>query len=200
MPVRSAIADRWRVHTRGRRRLLLDDRAVAQFETVTDTTEPTKIEQMDRLIHYLGWSAVQAIISDDRSADLWRLQEIDENLVRADLSPAERAAHHAERKRLYEREHPETRNGATGRGRPKQVLQNAKPIEHQAACTPGNAPERAISYRNCGTLAVRSSEIAGHRRANKAGAGENPRVKDVPIELHVAALFCTDLHRTGWRG
>jgi N6-adenosine-specific RNA methylase IME4 len=31
--------------------------------------------------------------------------------VRADLSPAERAAHQAERKRLYEREHPETKHG-----------------------------------------------------------------------------------------
>jgi len=39
-----------------------------------------------------------------------RLMEIDENLVRADLSPAERAAHHEERKRAWEREHPETRN------------------------------------------------------------------------------------------
>lgn len=38
-----------------------------------------------------------------------RLMEIDENLVRADLSPAERAAHHEERKRAWEREHPETR-------------------------------------------------------------------------------------------
>jgi hypothetical protein len=50
--------------------------------------------------------------------------EIDENLVRADLSPAERAAHQAERKRLYEIEieYPETghvteRGGPPGRGR-----------------------------------------------------------------------------------
>ena len=37
--------------------------------------------------------------------------EIDENLIRAELSPAERAAHVAARKAVYERLHPETKHG-----------------------------------------------------------------------------------------
>jgi ParB/RepB/Spo0J family partition protein len=45
----------------------------------------------------LGWTRIKAILVDDRSADLMLMMEIDENLVRADLSPAERAAHQAER-------------------------------------------------------------------------------------------------------
>jgi hypothetical protein len=44
------------------------------------------------------------------------------NLMRADLSPAERAAHQAERKKIYETEYPETRHGAIGRGRSKRLL------------------------------------------------------------------------------
>jgi N6-adenosine-specific RNA methylase IME4/ParB-like chromosome segregation protein Spo0J len=64
----------------------------------------------------LGWSTIAGIITEDRSADLLRLREIDENLARAELSPAERAAHHAARRAIYEREHPETRHGAMGGG------------------------------------------------------------------------------------
>jgi hypothetical protein len=42
-----------------------------------------------------------------------QLAEIDENLVRADLSPAENALHIAKRKEIYERIHPETKQGST---------------------------------------------------------------------------------------
>jgi hypothetical protein len=49
-------------------------------------------------------------------------------LARADLSPAERALHVARRKELYEAEHPETKNGAAGRGR-KKVRQVGEPNE-----------------------------------------------------------------------
>ncbi len=45
----------------------------------------------------------------DRAA----LIEIDENLIREDLSPAARALHIARRKDIYERLHPETKHGAT---------------------------------------------------------------------------------------
>jgi len=51
--------------------------------------------------------------------DTVRLIEIDENLVRNELTPAERALHLAERKRIYESKHPETKAGATGKGRSK---------------------------------------------------------------------------------
>jgi ParB/RepB/Spo0J family partition protein len=59
----------------------------------------------------LGFKEVEcrvSVMSDDQA----RLAEIDENLIRADLSPAETAAHHAERKRIYEKMHPETAKGA----------------------------------------------------------------------------------------
>jgi ParB-like chromosome segregation protein Spo0J len=68
----------------------------------------------------LGWTRIRAVTVEDWSADLMDIMEIDENLVRADLSPAERPAHQAERKRFYEREFPQTRHGAVGVSRPRQ--------------------------------------------------------------------------------
>jgi ParB family transcriptional regulator, chromosome partitioning protein len=50
---------------------------------------------------------------DDLHAEL---VELDENLARNDLSPAERSAAVARRKAIYETLHPETKHGAIGRG------------------------------------------------------------------------------------
>ena len=75
-----------------------------------------------------GSKRCAAVILDGADSDRAQLVEIDENLVRADLTPAERAAHQAKRKEIYERLHPETKagaaqakgmNAAQGRGRQK---------------------------------------------------------------------------------
>jgi N6-adenosine-specific RNA methylase IME4 len=79
-------------------------------------------------VKQLGQAGIKAIIVDGLDADSVRLVEIDENLVRADLTPAERAIHFAERKRLYEKAHPETVSvrvrGGPGRGK-KNESRNA---------------------------------------------------------------------------
>ena len=77
-------------------------------------------------VRKLGHETVAAVILDGADSDRAQLVEIDENLIRADLTPAERAAHQAKRKEIYERLHPETKagaaqakgmNAAQGRGR-----------------------------------------------------------------------------------
>jgi N6-adenosine-specific RNA methylase IME4 len=55
----------------------------------------------------LGDDTIAAIVCDGLDADAALLAEIDENLTRADLSPAERALHLAERKRLYGKLYPD---------------------------------------------------------------------------------------------
>lgn len=62
----------------------------------------------------LGWDGIEAEILD-LSADEAREREINENLYRADLTELERAVFLAEKKRIYEKKHPETRHGGNRR-------------------------------------------------------------------------------------
>jgi uncharacterized ParB-like nuclease family protein len=71
-------------------------------------------------VRKLGHEAIECRVLDGMDADQALLAEIDENLVRADLTPSERAAHHAKRKQLYLKLHPETEKGKAG-GRPRKT-------------------------------------------------------------------------------
>jgi ParB/RepB/Spo0J family partition protein len=70
----------------------------------------------------LGWEKIDAIVRKGIDAVEAELLEIDENLIRADLTPAEQAAHQARRKELYEQKYPEAKKGAAGRGRKKSQI------------------------------------------------------------------------------
>ena len=70
-------------------------------------------------VRQCGHERIHAVVRDGLDADQALLAEIDENLVRAELSPAEWALHVGRRKELFEKLHPETKHGATGRGRSK---------------------------------------------------------------------------------
>jgi ParB family chromosome partitioning protein len=59
----------------------------------------------------LGWTNIRASVERPKNKLLRDLCEIDENLIRAELSELERAEHLAARKDVYERLHPETRRG-----------------------------------------------------------------------------------------
>ncbi|SER58111.1 MT-A70 family methyltransferase [Rhizobium sp. NFR03] len=66
-------------------------------------------------VRQLGREWIAAVVreEDEFDAELW---EIDENLCRAELTPADRALFVFRRKELYLMKHPETAQGATGRG------------------------------------------------------------------------------------
>ena len=66
-----------------------------------------RLEAKRKLKH----ETIECRVLDGLSADQARVAEIDENLIRADLTPSERAVHHAERKALYLKLHPETKHG-----------------------------------------------------------------------------------------
>lgn len=63
----------------------------------------------------LGWPRIDALISDASELQA-KLQEIDENLIRRELSALDRAVFLAERKAIYEALHPEARQGGARRG------------------------------------------------------------------------------------
>jgi ParB-like chromosome segregation protein Spo0J len=65
----------------------------------------------------LKWPKIRATILEGVKADAAELMEIDENLIRADLTAAERAMHVARRKELYEAAHPETKHGGDRRSK-----------------------------------------------------------------------------------
>jgi ParB/RepB/Spo0J family partition protein len=71
----------------------------------------------------LGRPTILAVVisNDLLTSDEATLIEIDENLARGELTPAERAAHVGKRKQIYEKLHPETvsvrKRGGPGRGK-----------------------------------------------------------------------------------
>ena len=67
----------------------------------------------------LGWETIPAVVHQG-DAHAVALMEIDENLIRKALTPLEEGEHLKRRKAIYEAIHPETKHGATGRGRPKE--------------------------------------------------------------------------------
>lgn len=115
-------------------------------------------------VKQLKHEAIRAEVREGMEADAAELAEIDENLIRADLSPAERAMHLARRKELYEKQHPETKHGAVGRGR-KKSRQFGDSIEDRytkdAAVKTGTS-ERSIQREVArGQKVVVLSEVAG---------------------------------------
>ena len=115
------------IHVPGRLRVLKPDKvdAIASSMSHQGQLNPinvrsTKSEDYElvawahrlKAAEKLGWERISATrflgMSDDDAA----LAEIDENLCRAELEPAELANHIGRRKAIYEKLHPETKQGA----------------------------------------------------------------------------------------
>jgi hypothetical protein len=96
--------------------------------------------------------------------------EIDENLIRADLSPAERALHIDARKALYEKLHPETKKGATGSGGKKNKSHDE--TSNNTADEPNEPADAFIddTAKKTGKSRATTARDAKRGKANAAGS------------------------------
>lgn len=143
---------RYRALSRARVKALADSIAVIGLLnpiTVRATgNEYTLVAGRHRLeaARLLGWQEIEATIVELSDIDTM-LAEIDENLIRSELSDLERSEHLAERKRLYLLKHPETENpnvrGGPGRGR-KTTAENAAVSYVTDTAAKTGASERTI--------------------------------------------------------
>jgi hypothetical protein len=110
-------------------------------------------------------------------ADQAELAEIDENLIRADLTPAEEAIHIGRRKAIYEKLHPETVHGAVGR--------RGKRSQHATSFEPTDAFIDSAWVRDGGLLSYGPDMRDIFRRAalyvDRILRGEKPA--DLPVQL-----------------
>lgn len=91
----------------------------------------------------LGWTEIAAIWLDLDEASA-RLVEIDENLIRNELSEIDRALSLAERKRIYEALHPETKHGGK---RPKKAADQVANLATWARFSKDAAKRTGMSER-----------------------------------------------------
>ena len=119
---------------------------IGQLQPVTLTQDKELVigEHRTQAARKLGWTSIKARIVNGRSANELRLMEIDENLMRGDLSPVEQATHHGERKKIYLRLHPETQHGANqhtkGESRSPQFEDSSIPGVADARPQPASTP------------------------------------------------------------
>jgi N6-adenosine-specific RNA methylase IME4 len=111
----------------------------------------------------LKWRSISALIVDTEDADRALLAEIDENLIRADLSAAERALHLKERKRVYEALYPQTKAGGDRKSaKAKSNRQNGELISR---FTKDTAEKTKRSERTVQRDIARADKIAGLKEA-----------------------------------
>jgi len=122
----------------------------------------------------LGWKEVPAFVLDMNDVDrgLW---EIDENLIRAELTELERAEHIKQRKVLYLLKHPETKHGGDhgnqhtgGKKRERQVA-NVGDLVTPVCFVKDTAVKTGMSEREVQRAVRRAEAIDGPRSLDDAG-------------------------------
>ncbi|MFT6668672.1 MAG: ParB family chromosome partitioning protein [Afipia broomeae] len=149
------------VHVRKKRR--------ASGETLVLMAGGHRLEAAKRL----GWETIPARVWADVTDDFARLMEIDDNLSGADLSNLELSVFLAERKRVYERLHPETKAGVAGarakHGTATEIISFADSV----------AEKRELSARHIRNFIQIGNALSPREVAELADAKEPLKLKDL---------------------
>jgi len=113
----------------------------------------------------LKWKKITCTVFDDMEADEAELVEIDENLIRADLSPAERALQIGRRQKLYEKRHGKAK--ARG-GHASQAAQGHKANAKLAVAFTKDATKKGIAPRSV-ELCEASAAVKDVKRPSRFG-------------------------------
>lgn len=83
----------------------------------------------------LGWTEIAAQIWTDVTDDWARLMEVDDNLAGAEMNALDTAVFLAERKKVYEKLHPEAKRGAAGNLASRGLLTDMMSVSSFATAT-----------------------------------------------------------------
>lgn len=97
---------------------------VGLLQPIVVRSDMLLISGLQRLEAYklLGYGKIPAVIQPYTTSIKQKLSEIDENLIRNDLTELQRAIYYAEREQLYLQRHPDKKNG--GDRRSQQAIEN----------------------------------------------------------------------------
>lgn len=127
----------------------------------------------------LGWDQIDAVVLD-LSPDQARLREIDENLYRAELTELDRAVFLSEKKRLYEKLHPQAKHGGARPSDQVAIFGDLVPRFTVEACERLGMSERSLQR----TLA--RATLPADVRARIAGTPIANRGSDLDALLKMA--------------
>lgn len=127
----------------------------------------------------LGLVEIDANIVDMSELDR-QLWEIDENLIRAELTELERGEHLARRKDIYIARHPETRQGGVGRGGYKD--------ENSSSFSADTATKLGVTERTVQIAVRRAEKICGKAKELIRGT----ETEDSGVELDALAAMTPD--------
>jgi ParB family chromosome partitioning protein len=108
----------------------------------------------------LKWTEINCTVLDDMEADRAELIEIDENLIRAELSPAEEAMHLTRRKELYEKVHGKSKAKGARAANKKMGKTNDATDNLSDAFTTDVAKKTGQTARNVRRKVARSKNVA----------------------------------------
>ena len=109
----------------------------------------------------LGWEEIEALVSDAEGLEA-DLLEVDENLMRRELSALDRAVFLARRKEIYEQLHPETKHGGK---RPKGQVDKDVHLIRSATFSRATAAKLGIDRRTVDRAITRAALPADIRAA-----------------------------------
>jgi hypothetical protein len=108
----------------------------------------------------LKWKEISCTVFDDMAADQAELIEIDENLIRSDLSPAEEAMHLTRRKELYEKVHGKAKAKGARAANKKMGKKNDPTDNLSDAFSTDVAKKTGQTARNVRRKVARSKKVA----------------------------------------